>query len=225
MIEQPVITPVERPNRGTKATHPAYAQIRAGRVTGRTNLYGSDFSHHNFISISIKRSALHRNLHTDWYHGGEELIEVDLSEAQWATFVSAMNIGDGVPCTISHLGTTPVPRLPDPISRADQFSDEMRETVASSVSRLRNLAAEVAEMGLPKRKAEQISNTIGMAIQDLNCNAPFVAKCFDEHVEGGIESAKSEIHGYMVGAIQRSGLAALSQDGTLPLLIDSPSHN
>ena len=58
--EEPKATPVEGPGgtQETKLTHPAFGQVSASRVNGRTNLYGSDFSHNSYISLEIKRSEI-----------------------------------------------------------------------------------------------------------------------------------------------------------------------
>lgn len=109
-VEQPVVT-----DKGDEEiiTHPAFAQISASRVSGGTYLYGSDFQHHNYVTISIKLSESHQRKGSgrDWAFGREEILEVALSEAQWATFVSTMNVGDGVQCTLSRKNGSFVPGL------------------------------------------------------------------------------------------------------------------
>lgn len=52
--------------RESRITHPAFAQIGASRVSGSVNLYGSEFNHQHFITISIHRSELNRSLSRDW---------------------------------------------------------------------------------------------------------------------------------------------------------------
>src|SRR3954470_19367469 len=96
--------------------HPAYGQIAASRVTsgGGATLYGSDFKHSNFITIRVHASEQHRSLSHDWHYARDMLCEVALSEAQWATFVSSLNAGMGVPCTLSYVapdGIGPVPEI------------------------------------------------------------------------------------------------------------------
>lgn len=203
---------------GTKTTHPAFAQIVASRCSGHVALYGSDFLHHNFITISIKRSELNRNLSNDWHFPREELIEVALSEAQWATFVSAMNQGGGVPCTLQRrAGEGMVPRLPDPEKRSDQFSKEMQEDFAEAVASLNVLRKKVEEAGLSKKKTEDLLANINLASNKMTSAAPFVADQFGEHMEKETERAKVEIHGYATQLFHRAGVAALAGDGPLSL--------
>src|SRR5687767_12050919 len=99
--EKPTTTKrVGRTDRGTTESHPAYGQISASRVSGSINLYGSDFRHNHYVIVSIHRSVLDRDLSHDWPFPRQEIIEVALSESQWAHFVSSLNAGSGAQCTI-----------------------------------------------------------------------------------------------------------------------------
>lgn len=220
-VEEPVTTHGKFSGvEGSQTTHPAYGQIRASRVSGASVLYGSDFVHRHTIEITIARSELTRGLSHDWHHACEDLISVSLSEAQWATFVSALNVGAGVPCTLEYVDGKHVPRLPAPVARTEQFTDEVKEKLAGSLSSLRSLSQEIEEMKLPVGKTKQIQHTIGRVLQELKSNLPFVAKSFDEHVERGVEAAKTEIHGYMTGVLTRAGLDSLAGPIETPPLIE-----
>lgn len=82
MIEEPVTVKGGRDDEET-TTHPAYAMIGASRVQGGSYLYGSEFHHQHFVTVSIRRAETHRSLSRDWFSGGEELIEVAMSEAHY----------------------------------------------------------------------------------------------------------------------------------------------
>src|SRR3546814_7975032 len=85
-VEDPVET-ADPHGHGSRIDHPAFAQIAASRVrcAGGEILYGSDFPHQNFVSIRICRSSLNRDLSNDWHYGKDQMMEVNMSEAQWAT--------------------------------------------------------------------------------------------------------------------------------------------
>lgn len=135
-IVEPTTKDEKGPLGGTVSTHPAFAQIAVHRVSGRTNLYDSDFGHNAFVTISVRRSELHRSLSQDWHMADSELIEVAMSESQWATFVSSINMGSGVPCTLQALNGKEVPGLPAPQRRVDQFSHEMRTKMQKAFAAL-----------------------------------------------------------------------------------------
>jgi hypothetical protein len=219
-IQEPEVTEETGPGglKQTVSRHPAFGQIGASRVSGSRALYASDFRHNAFMTIRIARSELRRDLSRDWHFARDELIEVALTEAQWATFVSAPNIGSGVPCTIQHIDRAMVPGLPDPASRVDQFRSEMEAKLAKGIDGLKAMLAEIDGLGLPKGKAAYLKGGIEALLRDLSSNLPFVASQFSEHMEETVEKAKAEVHGYMTQALQRAGLEALG--GSLPLRIE-----
>jgi hypothetical protein len=195
--------------------HPAYAIIGASRVssTPGASLFGSDFRHGHYVTIRIKAASLHRSLSNDWVgSSGKQLIEVALSEAQWATFVSAMNMGDGVPCTLQYLPGEIVPGIEPITDRGEQFSsevaDHLQETLAS-LEALRDAA--------PNKKLRSMAE---QAIMQLRSNLPFVARQFDEHAEKTVERAKVEVAAYVTQAVHRAGLQALAGESA-PILLES----
>jgi hypothetical protein len=212
-VEIPKLEKTPNAHSDSVETHPAYAQIGASRVSGGVYLYGSDFQHQHFVTIHISRSELHRGLSNDWPHARDELIEVALSEAQWAAFVSTMNSGEGVQCTLQHVGRKDIPQLPAPIARHDQFTDEAKKTMADGLAKLRQLRDVIVNSKLPAKAKEEQLRILDKGVQELAENLPFVAEQFAEHTEGVIEQAKGEITAYISGAIQRAGIKALQAEG------------
>ena len=208
-IVEPVIMPDS--HHDTRSTHPAFAQITVHRSQGSgRSLYASDLQHHASLTIRIHESELCRGLSHDWRHQKREYIEVELSEAQWAAFVSSVGMGGGVPCTLRHFNGENIAGLPAPRPRSDQFSAEIVEDMARILKRCDDLAAGA------KNKA-QLSE-INQLRQELEQNLPFVAKSFAKQMEATVEAAKSEVHGYMTGAIHRAGLDVLGAQ--MPLAIE-----
>lgn len=204
--------------------HPAFAQIGASRVSGGAYLYDSDFQHQHYITITISTSELHRSLSRDWHFGGKELIEVALSEAQWATFVSSMNQGSGVPCTLQHLQGVSTPGLPAPVSQTDKFSRELKSTMTKAMD---DLAKALDSLGGPlsKKQATEVQAMIRDARMQIMANMPYVAECFEEHLETTIEKAKIEVNAYATASIQRAGLQSIAKDQAVswgqPLVIEN----
>jgi hypothetical protein len=203
--------------------HPAFGAVGVFRTTGgHSTLFGSDFDHHAYMTLRISRNEVHRHLSNDWYHPREEIIEIAMTESQWATLVSSPNVGSGVPCTIQHIMGKQMPGIPKPETRTEQFGREIKATMQKSLDALDETMASIDSMGLPKGKAETLKAQIRGARMQLASNAPFVADQFDEHMEGTVEKAKAEVHGYMTGALMRAGLTHL-EGVVLPLAIEPPS--
>lgn len=200
----------------TKITHPAFAQIAASRVSGSENLYGSEFNHQNFITISIKRSELHRTLSRDWPFPREELIEIAMSEAQWATFVSSLNNGSGVQCTISRIQGKTVPGIPAQPSKSERFAKEMNKAVSDVRDEIQKLLEEL-DGPLSKTKAAELRRKLEWVAGKVEDSTGFVAKQFDEHMEETTEKAKIEVNSYITSVVQRAGLDAIAGTGMLTL--------
>src|SRR3546814_17862508 len=91
---------------------------------------------------------MHRSMANDWPHAGRtEYIEVDLSEAQWASFVSSLNIGSGTQCTLRSNNGEQIPDLPAPASRVDQFAAEMKVRVKRALDEVSALRSEARRVG------------------------------------------------------------------------------
>jgi hypothetical protein len=217
-VVEPTIESSDGPMEGTIHSHPAYAQISASRVSGGAVLYGSDFLHRGFVRIRIASSTMRRSLSNDWPHAAmRPHIEVDLSEAQWAHFVSSMNVGMGTQCTLRNLVGEDVPDLPQPVDRRDQFAAESAERMARAVESV-NLAIEaVRASSLSKAKQAEIIGRMSAAERDISSNQRFVAEQFDEHMEKTTEAAKIEVNAYAMNALRQIGLESIAAGGVLSL--------
>lgn len=220
MTEEPVVHGNKEDTLGQYETHPAYGQISVGRVQGHAFLYGSEFPHQHYVTVKISRSQLNRSLSRDWHFGKDEIIEVALTEAQWATFVSSFNQGAGVPCTIERMqGVGLVPRIPQP-KRTEKFKAEFAEDLGEIEKTLRDTLAklEAGSTGLSKKKADELLGPVRRALQTVNSSIPFLNEQFEEHMEETIEKSKVEVEGYLNARVLRLGQVALiEQRGGTPL--------
>jgi hypothetical protein len=218
---KPTRTYTNQPGEDYREDHPAYGMIGASRVsaTPGANLFGSDFRHGNYVVISIHRASLSRGLSGDHHRAeGVDLIEVALSEAQWASFVSAMNVGHGVPCTIQVENGKWLPQIErDGGDRRTQLNDEVRQTLADALDELARLRDDA-----PSKKYR---DRVEQAMQQIRSNLPFVISRFDEHAETTVEKAKMEVNAYVTQSLQRAGMTALAS-AQAPILLegeDEPS--
>lgn len=218
----PVVEMVDGPGREKerKETHPAYGQVAVTRRSGgNMTLYGSDFRHNHTIALTIRASELHRNLSSDWHYARQELVEVIMSEAQWASLVSSLNTGMGTPCTISHVMNEHRPAITPAASRADQFGAEMVKTLDKSIERIREVEEMVEGLKLSAKAKKDLMMALRVSRENMAANIKFVAASFDEHMEESVEKAKSEIDGYLTNVVQRAGLTALGS-AEVPLSIE-----
>lgn len=206
--QDPVKTETDS-NFGDTYEHPAFAQIRASRCSGGAYLYGSDFQHQHYIRVRISGSVLKRSLSNEWYFDRKEMIEVALSEAQWATFVSSLSVGGGVPCTLQHLNGQPVPQLKPPTKTTEKFSADIKAVMKATQDDLKKIAESLTDGNIGKTKAKELQKALQLIAVRLTGSTGFVADQFDEHMEHTVERAKVEVNAYIVGMVQKAGLDAL----------------
>lgn len=198
--------------------HPAYGVIGAARVSsgGGAPLFGSDFLHQNYVVIRVSHAKLSRGLSHDWVNsdGRWPIVELALSEAQWATFVSTLNSGEGTPCTLYLADGEQVPGIEPDLTRREQYRDEVDEHLQEALSLIDEVLA-----GKPSAKDR---TRLERARMQLTSNLAFVAKSFDRHAEATIEKAKIEVAAYVSGALRRAGLAAIGNEQTIELIEEKP---
>lgn len=209
--EYPQVTNGDGHRYDTKETHPAFAQISAYRSHGSDQiLYGTDFGHSSIVTIRVNASEMFRNLSRDWHHeSGDSYIEVELSEAQWAGFVSRLNQGSGVPCTLRRFNGEQLPGIAVAPSKKDQFKDEMKQTLKDAMDQINDLRKLI--QAVPgKGTKEVLLSKLGQIQSNVCANLVFVADQFGEHVENVLEEAKTEIEAYVTNVIQRAGMQVVS---------------
>lgn len=215
---EPIVTPDSRGD-GVRLDHPAFGQVRVSRVSGHAVLYGSDFTHRSSVRLTIMKSQLHRRLNNDWPYANRELIEIEMSEAQWAAFVSSFNLGSGVQCTIRHIDNKAVPTFPLR-DEAGEFGREMSDQSKDALAALERAVEAVAAAKITKKDAEAILAGIRKAAQEIGVNADFVKECFDRHMEERVQKARTEIDAYFQNVILHAGIEALSGEKNPMLSID-----
>lgn len=200
-------------------THPAFALIGAYRTqTGPRGkpLFDSDILHRNTVVLRIERAERTRDLHQDWIHGRATLIEVEMSEAQWASFVSSMNTS-GVPCTLRRLGTERVedveyaPRLEESMDETRRAADE---AFAAIIDALREFEATPAT---PKRAKDEALAKLRAVVSNAAPNVAYAGKTLGEHAENVVQKARADVEAMVTQHAARIGLDAAPSPLALPV--------
>jgi hypothetical protein len=184
--------------------HPAWGMIGASRIQAGppgTVLFDSEIRHGHYVSITLVEGARKRELNRDWLHGEKRIVQVDMSEAQWASFVSSMGRGAGVACTItSRESQMIVPDMPfEP--RLQESMDEVRGAADKALEKIRE-AFEVAQ----ERPNKGNMRALGIAIANAPSNMTFAAKSMTEHTENVVQKARADLEAMVAAKAQQLGL-------------------
>jgi hypothetical protein len=196
--------------------HPAWALVGAYRVSAQPGavLFDSDIKHNHYVVVQIKRATRRRDLNRDRIGDREQYIEVAMSEAQWASFVSSMNVGDGVPCTLIRLrGEGDIPGMP--------YQPRLQESMIEVHDAADKALDKVAEAFAAYKAHKTAGNlrTLEFAISNSGPNIDFAAKSLSEHAENVVQRARADIEAMVVNKAQQLGL----EPGELGVMAELPA--
>lgn len=202
--EQPVISTPRDPG-GVEETHPAFGTAVVTRGSGSAvALFQSDVLHQQTITLSIRRATRIRDLNRDWVHPErEELIEVEMSLAQWGALVSSQGIGSGVPVTIRRTQNDPfVPELPYQ-PRLKTSLDEVKATVGKLFSRAKETLAAVEDAVEGKQGVRAVRDALrlhGHVLDGAARNAAFAVQSMTEAGEHVTSQVRADIEAQILSA-------------------------
>lgn len=202
--------------------HESFGMIGAHRISGGDGkLFGSSIKHFNGIRIAIKRAEKIRDLNEDRFYGKEELIEVELSPSQFAQFITSMNIGDGVPCTLRRVAGKRMEPCPE-VNERETFEREFRDKVAGVTTRMSEIITEVEELfekkTINKGDRAEVLGKLAMLLQEVRSNMPFVQSQFNEAMDKTVREAKGEVEAFVAQRMNSVAQRALGVDGVSALL-------
>ena len=208
--QQHVAPTVRRDDREQEeASHPAFGIVQLTRPRGKATLMGSDFRHHSWISVTVSEATEIRRLSNTWNYPGRQIVEFDMSEAQFAHMIASAGMGSGTPCTLRWANGEGKPQIAIDEHQTDKFGRELREDLSDAVVAIKDAIKALDEGGNAKqRKASQ--EALNKALRALTHSAPFVAKQFDEHMNAVTDQAKTEAHAALMRAVQTAGIKRLS---------------
>lgn len=196
--QAPVVTSsLTQGESSTESTHPAFGQLQLTRVSGNTELYGSEFKHQHVIGITLTRSKQVRNLSNDWFFPQEELFKLYMSEAQFASFITGMGLGSGSPCTIARIPGETVPQIERPPAPKSVFEREFQESIQTALSGLQDALKELDGLKCSDKSKHALRTKLLYSVAGLANRSKFIADQFGEHMETVVEKAKAEITGFV----------------------------
>lgn len=203
----PTETPITHgPHRAVRREHPAYAMIGAYRFTGGGfTLFGSPIRHNTGVTIRVVEASEEWDEYSGRQFGDKIVVELTLSEAQWASFVTAMNIGNGVPCTLSYRQSGAMIEVPgiEDEHPLEKRSAMIKEKAEKDMARLREFVAEYDKLldapgSVSKTKMRELRNLLLHSVEHAPGNYQFAADMVTEHMESTVTAARAEVEGYIL---------------------------
>lgn len=207
--------------REIEETHESYGVVQFSRVSGGGHrLFGSTTPATHFFTLVIRRGRRHLSAHDESFmydHRYQPIVEVQLSAAQFAELITTMNVGCGVPCTITDVmgvRMSPVPRAPAALEHMyEDFRNRTQDFVAKLEGSKAELASVLAKPNLNKADKQQINDLMNKVLMEVKHNMPFVLQTFSEHAEKVVQRGKTEVESFIQLALTKAGIKAIEANG------------
>lgn len=195
---------------GDAERHPSWVLIRANRGSispPGAVLFQSDIRHRSTITITVQRAERRRRLHTDWLFGynRRNLIQIEMSEAQWGAFVSSFGDGTGVPATLRYHDGVEIEEPPFQPRLAESLAEVNRHTTEAWAEVMEHATA-VEEAIADKKGVVSAVRTLINKIRQQPSNANFAAKSLTEHAENVVSKASADIEAMMLRHAMQLGI-------------------
>lgn len=200
---------------GLRDSKPSYGMIGFRRQHGNRHLFGSDIGHNSYITLTVKESAVERSLNQDWYYGGKTILELVLSQMQFAELLTTLNVGDGVPCTLTFRES--VGRIEPETSfenKREIFDREIQEICNKTAEKLNNLEVTIKAIKMSQKDRGELLSQINIAKGNVSANIPFVLEQFTEAMNQIVADSKAEVDGFVTQTIHKAGLETLQNKST-----------
>lgn len=215
-----------------KQEHPSFGLIGISRVSngglnGGAVLVGSPIRHPTSIRLRVFHAERLRSHSAERYHQTSNLplLEVEMSETQFARMITSGNMGSGEVCTLKRVQTGKSEAVAEPPVEdlSHEFHADIKQDVKEAVGkiadlekRLKALFAEKKSLGVKDR--EEILREVAQCKMHVEQNMPFVLHQFQEHIEKQTDAAKDEIDAFLKQRAISLGMSALAT-GEGPTLV------
>lgn len=217
--ERSIVPKGNRDGNETVQTHESFGMARISRhgAGGNGHFFGSQLQHSSSISLTIARASIRRDLSSEWYHQGDDLIEIEMTASQFTEILTTPNMGSGVPVSLRQVMGRSMPDVPPPPTMSELVSHDVQESLNEMERRLDKLTEllKAAAPKLGKKRFQEISDELGIARGRISSSIPFVHEQFMKSCQKTIADAKAEIEATVNIVTQHLGEQVLS--GKLPV--------
>ena len=213
---------------GTSYKHPSFGMLSFNRTHGgHSNLFGSSIQHNDTIHMVLKEGVVIRGLNDDRYVGEDEILEVEMSQSQFAELITSMNVGTGIPCTIKYLRGKGRINEADFINKRQQITNEFKEFMNERMSDAKEFYDEVKALFTTKKSIgkgdrEMILSRLANVTQGIESSSKFIFDQFQNQIDKTITEAKGEIEAFAQNKINAIAQQALVEQKEDILKLENP---
>ncbi len=200
-------------NKAYTIKHPAYGNVVVTKPQGtERKLFGSDLKHSSTVRLEFTYAEEDRHLNSSWVRQKARILEVEMTEAQWAHFVASAGMGSGTPVTILAVREGDYKNVPGIKSQrtakekaSKEFAENIEDTVEKAEVVLSKLQELITKGKASKKELTEISALVKNSIGRFQADSKFSVDMFEEAMENLVETARIEIETSIMNTAQRIG--------------------
>ena len=151
-----------------------------------------------------------------------------MSYSQFAECISALNVGDGVPCTIRFTEKDgKIPYIKENNLKREQFRNEFSDTILKAMEHVQDQINEIQKslddkksLGVKDRK--EIISKLQQVKYNIGSNLDFCVEQFDEQMDKTALEVKGEIEAFCQNKINSIAQAALVESRDELIELENP---
>lgn len=194
-------------------THPSWGGITIGRRTYGGDggvVFDSPIRHSTVIAITLSHVQRARDAEKSWIHATDQVIDVVMSEEQFARAITSLNCGV-TPCTITRIGRGQVesPPVEDLMGSVQAGVQDSIAAVAARADAAYQYLIDLHASGkASKAQLAEAVEKVRFMRQAIAADLPFLAKCMTRAFDSVQTAARVEITGFIARQAARAGLSA-----------------
>jgi hypothetical protein len=198
-------------------THPSNGLIQISRCNGIVrDLFGSDLDkHENYIEIKIYEAEEYFHLNQKWFHQRKPITTIAMSEAQFATLITTLNNGGGVPCTLRYANGKIIESDKNRITESNLIQDILPEEfklIKDSLEESKQTVKDILEKKtLTKEDKREILEQFSKISMNVLSNLPFIMDQFSRSIEKIKATAKADIDAWITNTLNKMGLTKVKE--------------
>lgn len=175
-------------------SHPSYGNISLYRrhSNGSRVIFGSAANHKATVVIRISTAKMQRRIHSNTYCADENLVELELSLAQFSQFIMSTGQSEGTPCTLRYIGGQAIEECPRYEPR-EVYENE----ITKSLQELKNLSTTLESLTktllekprLTVEEKQQLKRSVRAIANTVNSNLEFIMESFQEEMDDAVTAA------------------------------------
>lgn len=214
MTAPPPTPPRQHPNAKDSEVHESWVSVRFNKANVSppgAKLVDSDIRHQRVVVMQVSEANRQRDLHTTWWHEEKQILQVVMSEAQFAAAITSFGDGSAKPATLWRRDGASVAQCLDEAGSAE-IRQTIREVSTAAEDAVTRLAEEVAALNrliderASARAIREAARGLTHHVDNLPKNLAFAAQSLQKTVETVVTKARYDIEAVVEGRARALGI-------------------